>query len=40
LDLLSRVETVGKVERTGEWLPMLVPALKVKDFNFTSTTKF
>jgi predicted Zn-dependent protease len=40
LDLLSRVETVGKVERTGEWLPMLVPALKVNDFNFTSTTKF
>jgi len=40
LDVLSRVEAMSKPERTGEYFGMLVPALKVKDFNFTSTTGF
>jgi len=39
VDVLNRVEMLGTVTRTGEW-PMLVPALKVRAFNFTSTTKF
>ncbi len=40
VDMLNRVEMVGEAQRTGEWMGMLVPALKVRDFNFTSTTKF
>ncbi len=40
LDLLSRVEALGRPERTGEYVDMLVPPLAVRDFNFTSTTKF
>jgi predicted Zn-dependent protease len=39
VDMLNRVEMLGPVARTGEF-PMLVPALKVLNFNFTSTTKF
>ncbi len=40
LDMLRRVALMGRPERTGEYIPMLIPALKVRDFNFTSTTKF
>ena len=40
LDMLSRVEAMGPPQRTGEYMPMLMPALKVRDFNFTSTTRF
>jgi predicted Zn-dependent protease len=40
LDALSRVEAMGPPERTGEYIGMLVPTLKVRDFNFTSATKF
>jgi predicted Zn-dependent protease len=40
LDMLRRVELMGRPERTGEYISMLLPALKVRDFNFTSTTKF
>jgi len=40
VDMLNRVELLGPAERTGEYAPMLVPTLKVKNFNFTSTTKF
>ena len=40
VDLFNRVEALGKPERTGGYSAMLVPAIKVKDFNFTSTTKF
>ena len=39
VDMLNRVELLGPPERTFEY-PTLVPALKVKNFNFTSTTKF
>ena len=39
VDVLNRVEMLGPVARTGEY-PMLIPSLKVKNFNFTSTTKF
>lgn len=39
VDMLNRVEMFGPAARTGE-MPMLVPALKVRAFNFTSTTKF
>ncbi|MBN1918427.1 MAG: TldD/PmbA family protein [Verrucomicrobia bacterium] len=40
LDMLGRIEAMGPPGRTGEYMPMLMPALKVRDFNFTSTTKF
>ena len=40
LDLFNRVEEMGQPERTGEYIGMLVPTIKVKDFNCTSTTKF
>jgi len=40
VDLFSRVEALGVPERTGEYSAMLVPAIKVRGFNFTSTTKF
>ena len=40
LDVLNRVEAMGRPERTGEYIGMLMPALKIGDFNFTSTTKF
>ena len=38
LGVLNRVESLGRQERMEWWF--LVPALKVRDFNFTSTTKF
>jgi predicted Zn-dependent protease len=40
LEMLGRVEAMGPPERTGEYMPMLMPTLKVRDFNFTSTTRF
>lgn len=40
LDILSNVEAMSEPERTGEYIGMLAPTIKVKDFNFTSTTKF
>lgn len=40
VDLLNRVEAMSEPKRTGEYLGMLVPTVKVSDFNFTSTTKF
>ena len=40
LDTLGRIEAMSSPQRTGEWMAMLIPALKVRDFNFTSTTKF
>ncbi|MFH0940040.1 MAG: TldD/PmbA family protein [Planctomycetota bacterium] len=40
VDVLNRVEMLGTPERTGEYISMLVPPLKIRDFNFTSTTKF
>lgn len=40
LDLFNRVEAMGTPERTGEYIGMLVPTIKVRDFNCTSTTKF
>lgn len=39
VDVLNRVELLGQAARTGEY-PTLAPALKVRAFNFTSTTKF
>ncbi len=38
--MLNNIETIGTQERTGEFFDMLVPAIKVRDFNFTSKTKF
>jgi predicted Zn-dependent protease len=40
LDMLSRIEAMGPPQRTGEYMPMLMPTLKVRDFTFTSTTRF
>lgn len=39
VDALNRVELLGPVARTGD-MPMLTPALKIRGFNFTSTTEF
>jgi len=38
--ILNRIEAMGPPTRTGEYMSMLVPTLKVRDFNFTSGTKF
>lgn len=40
VDVLNRVEVLSVPERTGEYIPVLAPALKVRDFNFTSATDF
>jgi len=40
VDMLNRVEATGEPQKAGEWSGFLVPALQVRDFNFTSTTKF
>jgi predicted Zn-dependent protease len=40
IDVLNRVEMLGPCARTGEYMQMLMPLMKVRDFNFTSTTKF
>jgi len=39
-DVLSRVEALGTPQRVGFYAPMLLPPIKVRDFNFGSTTKF
>ena len=38
--MLERIESMGSPERTGEYIGMLMPTLKVRDFNFTSSTTF
>lgn len=38
--MLSNIELIGESKRTGEYFDMLLPTIKVKDFNFTSKTKF
>ncbi|MHC4605962.1 MAG: TldD/PmbA family protein [Planctomycetota bacterium] len=40
LEMLGRVEAMSPPERTGGWMAKLAPAMKVRGFNFTSTTKF
>jgi predicted Zn-dependent protease len=40
LDALSNVEATGREKRTGEYIPSLVPAIKISSFTFTSTTTF
>ena len=40
IGVLNRIESMGPPVRTGEYIGMLMPTLKVRDFNFTSTTKF
>ncbi len=42
LEMLSQVETMSQSQRTAgeESFEMVVPAMKVREFNFTSTTKF
>jgi len=40
LDILGRVEALGVPERTGEYIHMLVPPVKIRDFTFGSTTRF
>jgi len=42
LDLLGQVEMLGAPQRTAgeESFEMVVPAVKVRDFNFASTTKY
>src|SRR5215469_6669385 len=42
IDMLSNVEAMGKLVRASgeESFDMVVPAMKVKDFNFTEVTKF
>lgn len=42
IDVLNRVEMVGPTGRTSgeESFEMVVPALKIRDFNFSSVTKF
>jgi predicted Zn-dependent protease len=39
VDVLNRVEMLGPATRTSD-MPLLVPAVKVREFNFTSGTKF
>lgn len=38
--LLENVELLGKQELVGEFDKALIPAIKARDFNFTSTTRF
>ncbi|MEK7477709.1 MAG: TldD/PmbA family protein [Candidatus Coatesbacteria bacterium] len=38
--VFSRVEALGVPVVSGEWGGMVVPPLKVRDFTFTSTTRF
>ncbi len=42
LEMLAQIEMMGEAQRTAgeETFEMVVPALKVRDFNFTSITKF
>jgi predicted Zn-dependent protease len=38
--MLNNIELIAGSQRTGEYFDMFVPTIKVKDFNFTSKTKF
>ena len=42
IEMLNNVETLGLPQRTSgeESFDMVVPAMKVRDFNFSSLTKF
>jgi len=42
VDMLNQVETLGSPQRTAgeESFEMVVPAAKIRDFNFASTTKY
>jgi len=42
IEMLNHVEAMGKAVRASgeEAFDMVVPAMKVKDFNFTEVTKF
>jgi len=40
LDLFNRITALGRPVRTGEYMSMYLPPVKVRDFNFTSTTRF
>jgi len=42
VELLSNVETMGVPQRAAgeESADMVVPAMKVRDFNFTEVTRF
>jgi predicted Zn-dependent protease len=42
LDMLAQVEMLGQPQRTAgeESFEMVVPAAKVREFNFASTTKY
>ena len=42
MHMLNKVVALGPSERTAgeEIFPAVVPAMKVSDFNFDSTTKF
>lgn len=38
--ILNNIEVIGKPEATGEFMRNFIPAIRVKDFNFTSKTTF
>jgi predicted Zn-dependent protease len=42
IEMLSKVEMLGPAERAAgeEAFEMVLPAMKVRDFNFTEVTKF
>ncbi len=40
IDVLCRVEMLGAPARTGEDMPLLFPPARIRQFNFTSGTKF
>ena len=40
LNAFKRIEKLSNPERTGEYYQLLAPAMKIRDFNFTSITKF
>jgi len=42
IEMLSKVEMLGSAERAAgeEAFEMVLPAMKVRDFNFTEVTKF
>ncbi len=42
IEMLGQVEVLGAAERTSgeESFDMVVPPLKIRDFNFSSVTKF
>ena len=42
IEMLGQIEKLGTAERTSgeESFDMVVPPLKIRDFNFSSVTKF